>query len=265
MEEMKHELIRIIRVFALPLFLILCSDVHAQNLNRPIPDKVVVLTFDDAAASHYSVAAPLLKRYGFGATFFVCEFPPNFRDSSLYMNWRQIKVLGNMGFEIANHTLSHPLLTKLSHDQIDHQIGTIENKFDSMEIGHPVSFAYPASVWNDTVLSVVKERGYHFARIGGDRTYDPSKDPALLIPSWVMTDSTRPHIMNALKEAKDGKIVVLTIHGVPDAEHPWVTTSSELFGEYMQYLADNHYEVIAMRDLEKYIHPAGTYPHGKNK
>jgi hypothetical protein len=32
-----------------------------------------VLTFDDAPASHATVAAPLLKQYGFGATLFVCN------------------------------------------------------------------------------------------------------------------------------------------------------------------------------------------------
>ena len=39
----------------------------------PIPDKLVVLTFDDSVASHYSVVRPILKRYGFGATFFITE------------------------------------------------------------------------------------------------------------------------------------------------------------------------------------------------
>ena len=47
---------------------------------EPIPDKLVVLTFDDSSKSHVTVAAPLLKKHGFGATFFVTEgfdFPTN--------------------------------------------------------------------------------------------------------------------------------------------------------------------------------------------
>ena len=59
--------------------------------------------------------------------------------------------------------------------------------------------------------------------------------------------------MNALQQAKDGKIVVLTIHGVPDYEHPWVTTPPELFKEYLQFLHDNHYKVIALKDLKQFI------------
>src|SRR5262245_41933499 len=66
----------------------------------PIPDKLVVLTFDDAKASHYTVVRPLLKRYGFGATFFISEgfsFPSNKTD---YLTWEQIARLHQDGFEI---------------------------------------------------------------------------------------------------------------------------------------------------------------------
>ena len=59
--------------------------------------------------------------------------------------------------------------------------------------------------------------------------------------------------MEALQQAKNGKIVVLTIHGVPDKAHPWVTTPPELFQQYLQYLHDNRYKVIALKDLLYYI------------
>ena len=59
----------------------------AQILKRPVPDHLVVLSFDDAASSHYHIVAPVLKKYHFGATFFVCEFPPDFSDTTRYMTW----------------------------------------------------------------------------------------------------------------------------------------------------------------------------------
>ena len=53
------------------ILVILCA---GPTLSRdPIPDRLVVLTFDDASKSHYTIARPLLKKYGFGATFFVTE------------------------------------------------------------------------------------------------------------------------------------------------------------------------------------------------
>ena len=43
-------------------------------LLKPIPDKLIVLTFDDAPASHATVVAPILKELGFGGTMYVCDF-----------------------------------------------------------------------------------------------------------------------------------------------------------------------------------------------
>ena len=225
----------------------------AQILKSDIPDKLVVLTFDDATASHYSFVAPLLKQYGFNATFFICEFPPNYPDSSKYMNWRQIKELDKQGFEVANHGHNHKHLRGLELEKVIAQVEYIEKKCDSMQITKPVTFAYPAYSLDSAAVKIIRKKNYAFARVGGDRPYDPLVDYPLLIPSWAMTDKNKEQIMNAFQQAKDGKIVALTIHGVPDIEHPWVNTSPELFKEYLQYLHENGYKVIALRDLTEYV------------
>jgi peptidoglycan-N-acetylglucosamine deacetylase len=226
---------------------------HSQLLKRSIPDKLVVLTFDDATASQYSVVAPLLKKFHFGATFFICEFMPNFKDTSKYMNWRQIQALDRMGFEVANHTRSHPAVSHLSGKDFVAELRYIEDKCDSLGIAKPSSFAYPGYDLSLPVLDTLNSRGYLFARAGGARAYDPKADHPLIIPSWAMSDQNEPEIMEAFTKAVNGHVVVLTIHGVPDAEHPWVNTSPELFHKYMKYLSDNHYKVIALRDLKRYI------------
>ena len=225
----------------------------SQIIRKEIPDKLVVFTFDDATASQYSFVAPLLKEYGFGATFFICEFPPNFSDTSRYMNWRQIIELDVMGFEIANHTKDHPNLPALSIDKVEYQLKYIDDKCDSMGIAKPVTFAYPGYGLNATVVEYLGKRKFIFARAGGDRPYDPLADHPLLVPSWAMTSKNKEQIMNAFTQAKDGKIVVLTIHGVPDIEHPWVNTPPELFREYLEFLRKNSYKVISLRDLAEYV------------
>ena len=70
-------------------FLVLALAPSAPAL-EPTPDKLVVLTFDDASKSHFTVARPVLLKYKFGATFFVTEgwdFATNKRD---YMTWEEI-------------------------------------------------------------------------------------------------------------------------------------------------------------------------------
>lgn len=241
------KLILILFVFSVALSL------QAQILKKPIPDKLVVLTFDDAPASHYSVVAPLLKEFGFGGTFYVCEFQPNYADSTLYMNWRQIQALDKMGFEVANHTHTHADVSKLSHAEFNEQLAYIEDKCDSLGIAKPTNFAYPGYGLNAQALEFLKAKEYVFARAGGSRAYDPLSDHPYLIPSWATDQTNENEIMRAFDQAKDGKIVILTIHGVPDIEHPWVNTPPELFKEYLRYLSANDFIVISMKDLEDYI------------
>lgn len=240
---------------AFVLILVICclTESSAQILRQSIPDKLVVLTFDDAPASHFSRVAPMLQEYGFGGTFFVCEFPPNSKDSTLYMNWRQIQALDQMGFEVANHTHTHANVSKLTKEEFNLQVGYIEEKCDSLDISTPTNFAYPGYGLNAQNLKFLEDKNYHFARAGGSRPYDPELDHPYLIPSWATDGTNKKEIFEALKMAKNGKIVILTIHGVPDIEHPWVNTPPELFEEYLTFLKQNDYQVISLKDLENYV------------
>src|SRR5436190_13923735 len=71
---------------------------------EPLPDKLVVLTFDDSSKSHFTVARPVLMKYKFGATFFITggfDFKDNKKDN---MIWEEIPQLHKDWFEIEIHT-----------------------------------------------------------------------------------------------------------------------------------------------------------------
>src|SRR5262245_41085796 len=234
---------------------------------EPIPDKLVVLTFDDASKSHFTVARPLLKKHGFGATFFVTEgfdFPTNRRD---YMSWQEIAQLHRDGFEIGNHTRHHLGLTDKTVRDLAAQLRGINDRCKEHGIPTPVSFAYPGNALSKAALPILKEHGIRFARRGGSPeypykegrgfAYEPGRDHPLLIPSagdarpaWKFDD-----FKNAVHQAKAGKIAVLQFHGVPDTAHAWVTSSKEQFESYLNYLAEQRFRVIALRDLAKYVDP----------
>ena len=239
------------RLFVLPLFLFATATACAQRV--PVPDKLVVLSFDDAVSTHFNYVAPLLKKYGFGATFFVCEFPPDFADKTKYMSWQQIRQLDSMGFEVGNHTYLHTHVNKMNEQQFTDQLEYIEQKCHELGIQRPVSFAYPGYDTSAMAIRVLRRKGYRFARAGFNRLYNPASDNPFLIPGFTTLATNKAEITQALQQAKDGKVTVLTIHGVPDAAHPWVTTPPELLEAYFQYLYNNHYHVIAVRDLAKYI------------
>jgi peptidoglycan/xylan/chitin deacetylase (PgdA/CDA1 family) len=229
-----------------------------------VPDKLIVLTFDDSAKSHAAYVAPRLKALGFGATFFITEgfdFPTN---KTGYMTWEEIAGLHKMGFEIGNHTAKHANAAQQTREALIADLELIERRCAEHGLPRPVSFAYPGNGTGGIVVEVLKERGYRLARRGGAPefpyeggrgiAFDPRKQDPLSIPSagdarpaWTLEDFVR-----AVSQARDGKIAVLQFHGVPDREHPWVSTEPELFEKYLSYLKDNGYRVIALRDVAKY-------------
>ncbi|MEI7902231.1 MAG: polysaccharide deacetylase family protein, partial [bacterium] len=73
-------------------------------LRKPIPDKLVALTFDDGPLSGYTVVAPILKSFGFNGSFYICDFDSFRTRKDWYMTWRQMKAMADQGFDIGNHT-----------------------------------------------------------------------------------------------------------------------------------------------------------------
>lgn len=230
-----------------------------------VPDKLVVLTFDDSSTSHTTIAAPLLKRYGFGATFFITEgftFPTNKRD---YMTWEQIAELHRAGFEIGNHTRDHLGITEKNVAKLAEQLAVIAERCRAHGIPAPVSFAWPGNKFHPSAFPALQQAGIRFARrgsepevpyaVGGGVAYEPGGDHPLLIPT---TGDARPtwtleNLQRAVAMAREGRIAILQFHGVPDGEHPWVNTPRERFEEYMAWLHREGFKVIALRDLAAYI------------
>lgn len=211
----------------------------------------VILTFDDAEISHYTNVAPLLKKYGFGATFMVCEMARKPADSLYYMNWQQIAALHKMGFEIGNHTGHHKNMTTLTVDEMKVEVRYIEDKCRQYNIPVPVSFAYPGNRHDSLSQIVLRELGYRFARTGGSSFYNPLKNTHLAIPSYTMgaTEKLAERTWKALKTVQSGQVLVFTVHGVPDLEHPDYTTTITHFEQLLQYMKANNFRVVPLKDL----------------
>src|SRR6059036_2208962 len=139
-----------------------------------VPDKLVVLTFDDSVASHYSVVRPLLKRYGFSATFFITEGFSFLTNKQDYMTWEQIAELHRDGFEIGNHTRDHMGVNARNLDQLTEQLEAINTECLEHGIPRPTSFAYPGNAIHLDALPVLQRLGIRFARRGGapERPYE---------------------------------------------------------------------------------------------
>ncbi len=235
----------------------------------PIPDRLIVLTFDDGVKSQATFVAPLLKNYSFNATFYITEGLNFLQDKDRYMTWEEVRELDGAGFEIGNHTRHHKKVCTQSRDELIADLEHIDRRCQEQGIPQPQTFCYPGYSNCPEAVDVLTERQFFFARRGmapeypyhneGGRgpAYNPTQHHPLLIPTtgasgpnWTYDD-----FVWAVEQARDGNITVLTYHGVPDLDHPWVHTEPDTFKTYMNYLHEHDCTVIAVRDLDQYVTP----------
>lgn len=237
------------------------------NPNRSVPDKLVVLTFDDGVKSQLTEVAPLLQHYSFSATFYITEGLRFLEDKERYLTWAEVRALHDLGFEIGNHTRQHKNVATQTPDELRADLEHIDQRCAEHGIPRPTTFCYPGYQTSPAAVQVIAEHGFHFARCGtmpeypyhreGGRgpAYDPQQHPPLLVPTtgaagpnWDFAD-----LVWAVEQATDGKIAVLTFHGVPDLDHPWVHTEPAAFATYLHFLDESGCTVIALRDLARYV------------
>jgi peptidoglycan/xylan/chitin deacetylase (PgdA/CDA1 family) len=84
-----------------------------QNNPALFPKKPIVITFDDGPKSNYLIVFPLLKKFGWKATFFI--YPKVIAENSkTQLTWRELREMAEAGMDIQSHTLSHPFLTSIN-------------------------------------------------------------------------------------------------------------------------------------------------------
>lgn len=128
----------------------LCADLAA---GRALPERAVVITFDDGYTSVHDYAWPLLQRYGFGATMFVVtgycgrdnRWPtqPEGTPAAALMTWAQVRRLAEEGCEIGGHTHTHPPLSTLGEAETACELAEARAAMAENLGQAPAVFAYP--------------------------------------------------------------------------------------------------------------------------
>lgn len=125
-----------------------------------IPQRPVVITFDDGNIDNYNNALPILKKYGFVATFFVVETYVNGTDM---ISTDQVKELIQNGWEIGSHSKTHPHLPNISEDLLAGEIRMSKLGLEE-KLGVPINtFAYPFGEINDNIIRLISSYGYKSA------------------------------------------------------------------------------------------------------
>jgi peptidoglycan/xylan/chitin deacetylase (PgdA/CDA1 family) len=119
--------------------------------------KTVAITFDDGAETDLLLAAPILREYGFGATFYVTA---GWSGQPGYLSPSQLRELSEFGFEIGSHSMTHAYLTDLDDAALRREIVDSKLRLEQM-VGKPIEhFSCPGGRYDSRVVQMAHEAGY---------------------------------------------------------------------------------------------------------
>lgn len=167
--------------------------VELLQQKKPIPDKTVVLTVDDAYTTFKSGALPLLRQYGFPVTLFVNTDSVG---TAGYLDWNDLRQLTKEGIEIGNHTATHRSMTEqlrgeslaLYRERLHADLDRAQKRL-SRELGMtPQLFAYPYGEYSLLTAQIVEEYGFAAAFAQHSGVLGES-DPLYALPRTPLTGS----------------------------------------------------------------------------
>jgi peptidoglycan/xylan/chitin deacetylase (PgdA/CDA1 family) len=129
--------------------------------DEPIPQKSVLITFDDGYQDNYTQAYPILKKLGFKATIFVITGYLN--KGNMYLTTDELLAMEKNGIDIESHTVKHDKLGKETYSE---QLNTLKESKSFLEnlFNKKIEFlSYPFDSYNINTLKADKDAGYKMA------------------------------------------------------------------------------------------------------
>ncbi|GLW98709.1 polysaccharide deacetylase family protein [Microtetraspora sp. NBRC 16547] len=135
-----------------------------------VPDRPVVITFDDGYADFHEEALPVLDRLGFPSTVFLTSgwvadagSEAAGRPLGRMLSWSQAREAAEHGVEIAGHSHSHPQLDQINDHELRQELRRNKALLED-RIGRPVTtMAYPYGYSSARVRREVRGVGYRAA------------------------------------------------------------------------------------------------------
>lgn len=167
--------------------------------DKKLPQKPIIITFDDTREEQYQIGVPEMNKYGFKGVFFIMTVSIN---RPGYMTKSQIKNLSDNGHCIGAHSWDHHPITKYKGTDWDIQLLNPKKQLESIT-GKPVNyFAYPSGVWDKAGITKLKSYGYQLAFILS--TKRDSDEPLFTIRRLIVPGSLSPDgMLKAIQSSFD--------------------------------------------------------------
>jgi peptidoglycan/xylan/chitin deacetylase (PgdA/CDA1 family) len=129
--------------------------VYHLTLGWPLPDKPIILTFDDGYRDSYTQAFPLLKKYGYVGTFFLVTKPIDEGDPA-YLTWDMVEEMHNAGMDLEPHGYRHYDLRGRDVDFLVYEIVAAKEAIEAHTGVTARFFSYPSGSYDDQTVAVLK-------------------------------------------------------------------------------------------------------------
>lgn len=124
-----------------------------------LPNRGVVVTFDDGTEDNFSYAYPIVKRHGIPATVFMIAGNVGLAG---FLKAEQIREMTQGGVAFASHTVSHAYLPSLAPTDIRKELQNSKKLLE--DLGLSIDFlSYPAGGFTPAVIQAAQEAGYRAA------------------------------------------------------------------------------------------------------
>lgn len=122
-----------------------------------LPEKPVVITFDDGHLSVYENAFPIMQGYGFPGVFYIVANRIN--GSPEFVTIPQITEMLDAGWEVGSHSYSHTDITQ-NHTIANKEIGQSKTDLEQALSTKVETFAYPFGAIDPFTAQKVSDYGY---------------------------------------------------------------------------------------------------------
>jgi peptidoglycan/xylan/chitin deacetylase (PgdA/CDA1 family) len=134
--------------------------IYALNIGwPPLPDKPIILTFDDGYIDNYEFAFPILQEFGYVGTFFVLTDVTD-RSEPAYMTWDMLREMYAAGNSIEVHGREHFDMANRDSDWLVFNLLGAAQTIEGNIGQYPRFLAYPAGSYDDLVISTAQQLEY---------------------------------------------------------------------------------------------------------
>lgn len=149
----------------------------ARKGKLDLPEKPIILTFDDGYEDNYTTMLPILEEYGMKAMVYMVTNKIGKPD---YLTWNELRDMQERSIEIGSHTANHQPLTRLDAEKQAEEVKLSKLLMEWNGIRTVFSFSYPNGAYSAEMPDMLRENEYLTAVTGDAGLNTFETDPYLM-------------------------------------------------------------------------------------